>query len=94
MCLQVPLYSHFKAQTVQRRALHHFFCASGWLYTTDRFWGVEWVEDLHDGLTNVLIGLVIIHVAGVIWTSLRGRENLVAAMFHGRKRRPGPEDVD
>jgi cytochrome b len=26
--------------------------ASGWLYTTDRFWGVEWVEQLHGWLTN------------------------------------------
>lgn len=59
--------------------------ASGWLYTTDRFWGVEWVEQLHGWLTNVLWALVGLHVAGVLYTSLRHRENLVAAMLHGRK---------
>jgi cytochrome b len=59
--------------------------ASGWLYTTDRFWGVEWVETLHRRSTNVLWTLVGLHVAGVLYTSLRHRENLVAAMLHGRK---------
>lgn len=60
---------------------------SGWLYTTDRFWGVEWVEDLHESLANLLVILIVIHVAGVVFTSLRQGENLVAAMVHGRKPR-------
>jgi cytochrome b len=61
-------------------------CATGWLYTTDRYWGVEWVETLHSMLTDVLIVLIALHVAGVLHASWRHRENLVAAMFHGRKR--------
>jgi len=68
-------------------------CVSGWLYTTDRFWGVEWVEDLHDGLTNILLMLVFVHICGVIFSSLRQRENLVAAMFTGNKRAPGKDDI-
>ena len=65
--------------------------ASGWLYTTDRFWGVEWVETLHRWLTNALLALVALHVAGVVYASLRHRENLVASMLHGRKsRQPQP----
>ncbi len=60
-------------------------CVSGFLYTTDAFWGVEWVEDLHRGSAWTLVGLVAAHVAGVIFTSLRQRENLVGAMFSGRK---------
>ena len=59
---------------------------SGWLYTTDRYWGVEWVEELHSTLTDVLIVLVVLHIGGVLLASFRHRENLVAAMFHGRKR--------
>jgi cytochrome b len=59
---------------------------SGWLYTTDRFWGVEWVEKLHSTLTDVLWVLVALHLGGVLLTSLRHRENLVASMLHGRKR--------
>jgi cytochrome b len=69
-------------------------CLSGWLYTTDRFWGVEWVEDLHDGLTNLLIGLVALHLIGVVSSSFKNRENLAAAMLHGRKRVAEGDDVD
>jgi len=59
---------------------------SGWLYTTDAFWGIAWVERVHIFLAYLLLALVGCHVAGVIFTSIRQRENLVAAMFHGRKR--------
>src|SRR5580765_810933 len=55
--------------------------ASGWLYTTDAFWGDETVETIHRALAWTLLGLVVAHVAGVLFTSLRHRENLVAAMF-------------
>ena len=58
---------------------------SGWLYTTDAYWGVEWVAELHDGATIVLIVLVVLHLAGVAFTSWRHRENLVGSLLHGRK---------
>jgi cytochrome b len=59
---------------------------TGWLYTTDRYWGVEWVEELHEALSNILFAFVALHLAGVVFTSVKHRENLVAAMLHGRKR--------
>ncbi len=58
---------------------------TGWLYTTDRFWGVGWVEELHETLSNILFGFVALHILGVVLTSVRHRENLPAAMLHGRK---------
>lgn len=60
--------------------------ATGFAMTTDAFWGAEWVEDLHEGLVYTTIGLIVLHVAGVIFSSLEHGENLVKAMFTGRKR--------
>lgn len=59
---------------------------SGWLYTTEMFWGSEAVEDAHRVLAWSLLALVAAHVAGVIFTSVRHRENLVKAMLDGVKR--------
>ena len=59
---------------------------TGWLYTTDAFWGDATVEALHVGLAWTLLGLVLLHIAGVFYTSRRQRESLLLAMFSGRKR--------
>ncbi len=68
-------------------------CASGWLYTTDRYWGVEWVDNVHRRSTNFGLVLVALHIAGVVVTSIQERENLVASMIHGNKRPAAPDDV-
>lgn len=66
---------------------------SGWLSVTDRFWGVEWVQEAHELLGNAVIVLAALHVTGVLYTSWRQRENLGAAMLSGVKRPPEPGDV-
>lgn len=66
---------------------------SGWLYVTDRFWGEEWLEDMHEALGHALYALVALHIAGTIFTGWKHRENLVRAMVTGRKRAPEPGDV-
>jgi cytochrome b len=66
---------------------------TGWLYTTDRFWGTAWLETLHGVLGDAFVPLVLLHVAGSLWASRMHHENLVAAMLHGRKRAAGPGDV-
>jgi cytochrome b len=63
---------------------------TGWLFTTDRFWGVPWVEELHETLSDVLFAFVGLHILGVMFTSRRHHENLVASMLHGRKRGESP----
>lgn len=59
---------------------------SGWLMTTDRFFGEAWVEGFHEAAANGTLGLVALHLSGVVWESMRHRENLVASMITGRKR--------
>ncbi len=63
---------------------------TGWLYTTDAFWGLKWMEAIHEGFANLLLLLIAGHVAGVAFTSWSQRENLVVSMIDGRKEhRPG-----
>jgi cytochrome b len=68
-------------------------CATGWMQTTDAYWGAEWVEGVHEAMASLMLGLVGLHVLGVLVTGLRHRENLVRAMITGRKRSPGAADI-
>lgn len=68
-------------------------CVTGWLYTTDMFWGEEWVDRLHQALAWAILVLAALHVGGVVFTSIRHHENLVAAMFSGNKRPASGDDV-
>lgn len=64
---------------------------TGWLQTTDMFWGSTAMQEIHEVAAVLVLGLAGIHVAGVIFESLRHRENLIGAMIHGRKRIHGKE---
>ena len=59
---------------------------SGALFATDRFWGLAWLANLHAVSSWSLALLVPLHIAGAILTGHHARENLIAAMVHGRKR--------
>lgn len=59
--------------------------ASGALYVTDRFWGEAWVIRAHAITTWVFVGLVPLHIAGVVHASWMHRESLVRAMIDGHK---------
>ncbi|MGB8812039.1 MAG: cytochrome b/b6 domain-containing protein [Paracoccaceae bacterium] len=60
-------------------------CASGYMMGMDAYFGVEWVEDAHKALVKLALVLIVLHVGGVIFSSLRHRENLVKAMITGEK---------
>ena len=61
-------------------------CITGYMMTTDAYWGSEALEDVHGALANLTVALVAIHVIGVLTASFQHRENLVKAMVTGRKR--------
>ncbi|MEO6983974.1 MAG: cytochrome b/b6 domain-containing protein [Paralcaligenes sp.] len=60
---------------------------TGWLLTTDMFWGSDIMAGLHAVCANTVLALIGVHLAGVALASWRTRENLVKAMFTGRKRK-------
>lgn len=64
--------------------------ASGW--ATFNEVGGDWLEDVHEAIASLMLGIVGLHIAGVVVSSWLHRENLVGAMVTGRK--PGrPEEA-
>lgn len=60
---------------------------TGAMQVTVRFLGVWWVEDTHTYSSDAVMILVVLHVIGTILMSVVQRENLIWAMFTGRKLR-------
>jgi cytochrome b len=59
---------------------------SGAMAVTVTFFGVWWVEDTHTYVSDAVMILVALHVLGVVAMAILQRQNLVRAMFTGRKR--------
>ena len=80
---------HNPAAAVMMLALMALLAAvsiTGWMATLDAFWGVEWVEELHEVTADAILWLALIHAGAALYESMRHRENLVWAMVTGRKR--------
>ena len=60
---------------------------TGFMMTTDAFWGAKWVEEIHEAFANLTVALVVFHVFGVLLSSFVHGENLVKSMITGRKQR-------
>ncbi len=59
--------------------------ATGIMQTTRTFFGDFWVERIHHYAATGLIWLIPLHVLGALFSSVMHRENLIKAMFTGRK---------
>lgn len=64
--------------------------ASGWMQGLDRFWGEDWVEDLHEIAANMLMGAVIVHIIAVIVMSRISKLRLIRTMVIGWR----PREMD
>ncbi len=62
--------------------------ASGYLMTTDAFWGVEWPEEVHEAAVTLAEILAVTHIAAVVFESWRTGVNLPRAMVTGYKELP------
>lgn len=67
---------------------------TGVMMEQDAFWGVEWVEDVHETAANLILALAVFHVLAALVESWHHRENLVRSMITGRKRAAAGTDVD
>lgn len=61
---------------------------TGYMMTTISFFGVDWVEEVHEAVFVWLLVSVAIHVAGVAFETWWSGVNLVRAMINGRKTIP------
>jgi cytochrome b len=50
--------------------------------------GRHWLEEAHEALANAMLGIVIVHIVGVVVSSVMHRENLALSMITGYKRGP------
>lgn len=60
---------------------------TGWMQSLDAFWGVEWLQDLHEGLGEALLPMVGLHAAAALVMGRIERTRLVKAMVTGVKER-------
>lgn len=60
---------------------------TGWLQTTDAYWGVEWVQELHEALAEGLLWLAGLHAASALVMGRIERTRLIKAMVTGTKER-------
>lgn len=58
---------------------------TGWLSRTDAYWGEDWPVNLHQYLSNTLMGLVVLHLVAIYWVSRLSRRHLLKQMVDGRQ---------
>jgi cytochrome b len=61
---------------------------TGWMQGLDRYFGEEWLMNLHAQLANAMVALAVVHVAAAIIMSAWERTNLIGAMITGWKQLP------
>ncbi len=63
-----------------------FLCITGYMMGTAQFFGVEWVEELHEAAFAWLIFSILLHILGVVYDTWRSGVPLIRSMITGQKR--------
>lgn len=58
---------------------------SGWLQETDRYWGEEWPQLLHEWSANLLMAAVVIHILAVLIIQKHTGVALIKPMITGHR---------
>lgn len=69
-------------------------CITGWMQTLDRFWGEEWLQNIHELTSDFILYLAALHVFAAIFESVRHKENLIKSMITGLKSPATNDDID
>lgn len=67
-----------------------FAVLTGWAAFND--YG-DWIGELHEGIVNLLLLIITVHVGGVAVSSILHRENLVRSMINGYKKGRASEAI-
>lgn len=67
---------------------------TGWMMGTIRFFGVDWVEELHEAVFTWLMISVGLHLAGVALEALLTGDRFGAPMIRGTRRAPAGARVE
>ena len=67
---------------------------TGYMMGTVRFFGIDWVKEVHEAAFNWLVISVVLHIGGVAFDSWISKVPLVRAMLDGRKRVPDGAKVE
>ena len=67
---------------------------TGYMMTTNAFWGIEWVEEMHEVLVTWAGESPLVHIGALLWESRRTGINLPRAMVTGVKRVPDTVRLD
>jgi cytochrome b len=58
-------------------------------------WSGDFLEEVHEFFVHIALLLILLHIAGVIISSLLQEENLIKAMITGEKKNPKlPEEIE
>lgn len=59
---------------------------TGFMMGLDRYWGEEWLEDLHESLSNGLVLLILLHLFGIVFDGIKNKRKTWLGMITGERK--------